>query len=204
MTDAGRVRQSGEVAKEQASATASRAGQAGREVAGSAAEQAKAVAGEARQQVGSAVRDLRSRVREEGQGQTERLAGTVRQWADDLESMASNAPGDSPARGLVSQVADGGRRAADYLDQRGIDGLMGELQDFARRKPGAFLGGAVLAGLVAGRLMKAGKAVSSGGDTGSADGDVRQTATDTGEPVLPPGAPPRTELPEYPEYPRVV
>ncbi|MEU3451818.1 hypothetical protein AB0H29_32030 [Streptomyces thermolilacinus] len=199
MTDAGRVRQSGEVAKEQASATASRAGQAGREVAGSAAEQAKAVAGEARQQVGSAVRDLRGRVREEGQGQTERLAGTVRQWADDLEGMANNAPGDSPARGVVAQVADGGRRAADYLDQHGVDGLMGDLQDFARRRPGAFLGGAVLAGLVVGRLMKAGKSVQSG------DGDARRSsAPDTGEAALPPGTPSRTELPEYPEYPRVV
>lgn len=197
MTDAGRVRQSGEVAKEQASVTASQAGQAGREVAGSAAEQAKAVAGEARQQAGSAVRDLRRRVRDEGQGQTERLAGTVRQWADDLEGMAQSASDDSPARGLVAQAANGGRRAADYLDQRGVDGLMGDLQDFARRRPGAFLGGAVVAGLVAGRLMKAGKAVQSGDGAQSGDGDARRTSEIT-EPVLPPGGSARTELPEYP------
>lgn len=191
MTDAGRVRQTGEVAKEEASVTASQAGQAGREVAGSAAEQARAVAGEARQQAGSAIRDLRRRVRDEGQGQTERLAGTVRKWADDLESMTQNAPGDSPARGLVAQAASGGRRAADYLDQHGVDGLVSDFQGFARRRPGVFLGGAVLAGVMAGRLMKAGKAAHSG------DGDARQ-APDTAEPVLPPGEPTPTELPEYP------
>ncbi|AOT62361.1 MULTISPECIES: hypothetical protein [Streptomyces] len=198
MTDAGRVRQSGEVAREQASATASRAGQAGREVAGSAAEQAKAVAGEARQQVGSAVHDLRRRVRDEGRGQTERLAGTVRRWADDLEGMAGGAADDSPARGLVAQVADGGHRAADYLEEHGVDGLVGDLQDFARRRPGAFLGGAVLAGLVAGRVMKAGKAAHSG------DGDARRTSPEAPEPALQAGEPPRAELPEYPDYPRVV
>ncbi|MCP9963258.1 hypothetical protein LUX05_21265 [Streptomyces somaliensis] len=191
MTDAGRVRQSGEVAKEQASVTASQAGQAGREVVGSAAEQAKTVVGEARQQAESAVRDLRRRVRDEGQGQTERLVGTVRQWADDLEGMAQSASGDSPARSAVVQAANRGRRAADYLEQRGLDGLMGDLQGFARRRPGAFLGGAVLAGVVAGRLMKAGKAAHSG------DGDARQVP-DTAAPAPPVSEPVRTELQEYP------
>ncbi|URM88883.1 hypothetical protein LUW75_01315 [Streptomyces sp. MRC013] len=158
---------------------------------GSAAEQAKTVAGEARQQAESAVRDLRRRVRDEGRGQTERLAGTVRQWADDLEGMAQSASGDSPARSAVVQVANRGRRAADYLEQHGVDGLMGDLQGFARRRPGAFLGGAVLAGLVAGRLMKAGKAAHSG------ESEARQVP-DTAEPAPPVGEPVRTEMQEYP------
>ncbi|MCP9956345.1 MULTISPECIES: hypothetical protein [Streptomyces] len=191
MTDAGRVRQSGEVAKEQASVTASQAGQAGREVAGSAAEQAKTVVGEARHQAENAVRDLRRRVRDEGRGQTERLAGTVRRWADDLEGMAQSASGDSPARSAVVQAANRGRRAADYLEERGVDGLVGDLQGFARRRPGAFLGGAVLAGLVAGRLMKAGKAAHS-------DDGVARQVPETAEPVPPVGEPVRTELQEYP------
>lgn len=156
MSDGGRVQQTGQAAKEQASAAADRTGQAVGEVAGTAAEQAKAVAGEARQQAGSAIRDLRQRAVDEGQGQVERLATTVRQWADDLAGMAENASGDSPARSLATQAADGGRRAADYLDKNGVQGLIGDLQDFGRRRPGAFLGGAVLAGLVVGRLAKAG------------------------------------------------
>ncbi|MFP1629889.1 hypothetical protein ACLB9X_33190 [Streptomyces sp. 5K101] len=156
MSDGGRVQQTGQAAKEQASAAADRTGQAVGEVAGTVAEQAKAVAGEARQQAGSAIRDLRQRAVDEGQGQMERLATTVRQWADDLAGMAENASGDSPARSLAAQAADGGRRAADYLEKNGVQGLIGDLQDFGRRRPGAFLGGAVLAGLVVGRLAKAG------------------------------------------------
>ncbi|MBT2368117.1 hypothetical protein J7E88_23055 [Streptomyces sp. ISL-10] len=189
MSDAGRVQQTGQAAKEQASTTAGQAGQAAGEVAGTAAEQARAVAGEARQQAGSAVRDLRQRVMEEGQGQAERLAGTVRQWADDLAGLARNAPGDSPARSLAAQASDQGHRAADYLDKNGVEGLVGDLQGFARRRPGAFLGGAVVAGLVVGRLAKAGKAQSS-------DGGRQAPARQESSPL--PQSPVRPELPGYP------
>lgn len=190
MSDAGRAQQAGQAAKEQASATASRAAQSAGDVAGTAAEQARAVAGEARQQAGNAARDLRQRVLDEGQGQAQRLAGTVRQWADDFAGMAQNAPGESPARTLVTQAADGGHRAADYLDKNGVDGLLGDLQKFARRRPGAFLGGAVLAGLAVGRLAKAGKAVRSG--------DSGRPATSGGDDALPPAGQAPPELPGYP------
>ncbi|MFE7776194.1 hypothetical protein ACFU5O_20285 [Streptomyces sp. NPDC057445] len=156
MPDAGRVQQMGQTAKEQAPAVATQSGQAVGEVAGTAAERVKAVAGETGAQVGSAIGELKQRVVGEGQGQVERVAGTVRQWADDLAGLAEKASDDSPARSLATQTADQGRRAADYLDKNGLDGLVGDLQNFARRRPGAFLGGAVLAGLVVGRPAKAG------------------------------------------------
>ncbi|THA28681.1 hypothetical protein E6R18_27245 [Streptomyces sp. A1277] len=116
------------------------------------------MADEARHQAGNVVSDLRQRLLEQGQEQTERLAGTVRQWADDFAGLARNAPGDSPARSLAAQAADRGHRTADYLGKNGLEGLVGDLQGFARRRPGAFLGGAVLTGLLVGRVAKAGKA----------------------------------------------
>ncbi|MGW7051965.1 hypothetical protein [Streptomyces sp. NPDC054887] len=168
---AGRVQQAGQTAKEEASVTAGQAKQAASEVAGSVAEQAKAVTGEARHQAGTAARDLRGRVDEEVQGQAERAVGTLRKWADDLDGMARNAPGDSPVRGLVTQAADGGHRAADYLDSHGLGGVVEDVRGFARRRPGAFLGGAALAGLAVGRLAKAGKAQTAGNGGGRAQGD---------------------------------
>lgn len=201
--DAGRVQQTGQKAKEQTSAVAAQTGQAAGEVAGTAAEQAKAVAGEARAQAGGAIRDLRQRVVGESQGQVERLAGTVRQWADDLAGMAENASGDSPARSLASQAADQGHRAADYLDKNGAEGLVGDLQNFARRRPGAFLGGAVLAGLVVGRLAKAG---TKGAQAPSAPSqDVRRPGLEREESsMLPAGTPvPPSELSGYPAHPGV-
>jgi hypothetical protein len=133
------------------------------EVTTTAAEQAKAVAGEAQRQAGAAVQDLRSRAMEEAEGQTLRAAGVLRQWAQDLSELAEQADSDSPARSLVAQVADRGHQAADYVDKQGVEGITDDLQRFARRRPGLFLGGALLAGLAVGRLGKvAGKAAQSG------------------------------------------
>ncbi|MEV4333183.1 hypothetical protein AB0K02_22000 [Streptomyces sp. NPDC049597] len=188
MSDVGRAQQTGQAAREQASATAGQAGQAVGQVGGVAAEQARNVAGRAREQADTAVRDLQERLREEARGQTERFAGTMRQWADDLAGLAENAPGDSPARSLAAQAADGGHRAADYLDKQGVEGLLGDLQGFARRRPGAFLGGAVLAGLVVGRLAKAGTQQSRSAGR-------RTAAPARDETSLPPGTAPRVGLP---------
>ncbi|CAL9286760.1 hypothetical protein [Streptomyces sp. SudanB52_2052] len=153
---AGRAQRAGQTAKQEASATADRARQAAGEVAGTVTEQAKVVTGETREQAGAATRELRGRVTEQAESQTKRGAQALRQWADDLSGLADKADGDSPAKTLVAQVADRGHRAADYLDKQGAEGLVQDLQGFARRRPGAFLGAAALAGLVVGRLAKAG------------------------------------------------
>ncbi|MFH8369904.1 hypothetical protein [Streptomyces sp. NPDC018031] len=188
--DSGRAREVGRAAKAEASATTGRAGQAAGEVTATAADQAKEVAGQARQQAGTVLHEMRGRVADEVDGQTRRLAGTVRQWADDLHGLSRDAA-DSPARGMVTQTADGGHRAADYLDRHGVGDMVRDLEDFARRRPGVFLGGAALAGLVVGRLAK------SGGADGSAQPPARKQPSDGTEGTSPEGAE-RSELPGYP------
>jgi hypothetical protein len=78
---------------------------------------------------------------------------------------------------------------ADYLDRHGPEGVLREVQDFARRRPGAFLATALAAGFVVGRLGKgvakadenAGKPASdsfySGTDTGYSTGYTTGTST---------------------------
>ncbi|MBT2412329.1 hypothetical protein J7I94_17410 [Streptomyces sp. ISL-12] len=172
--NATRLQQTGETARAEASATAGQAKQAAGQVAGTAADQARAVAGEAQRQAGVVAQDLWGRAWDEADAQAKRAAGTLRHWADDLAGMAEKAESGSPARSLAAQAADGGHRAADYLDRQGVEGVISEVQDFARRRPGAFLGGALLAGLAVGRLVKvAAKADQSSGDgqrTSSGDG----------------------------------
>ncbi|MFJ8470029.1 hypothetical protein [Streptomyces swartbergensis] len=131
---------------------------------------------------------------EEVEGQTRRAAGTVRRWADDLAELAGNAPDDSPTRSLVSQVADGGHQAADYLDDHGAQGMAEDLKGFARRRPGAFLAGAALAGFAVGRMAKAGSKAQSG------QGSQQQQTAFPGD--GPPGVPERTVRPEPRAYPQ--
>ncbi|WP_330350872.1 hypothetical protein [Streptomyces sp. NBC_00582] len=192
-----RLQHTGEAARTEASATAGQARQAAGRIGETAVDQAKAVAGEARQQVGAVAGDLRSRAMNEAEQQSRRAAGSLHQWADDLAGLAENAKSDSPARNLAAQAADGGHRAADYLEEQGVEGVLTDMQDFARRRPGMFLGGALLAGLVVGRFVKA-AAQTDGASGAQGDGAAAQQRRSTapGSPAptaLPSGPPPETQ-----------
>ncbi|WP_051723120.1 hypothetical protein [Streptomyces albus] len=202
---AGPGRQTGETAEQEAAATAGEAKHAAGEMRATAGHEAKAVADTAREQAGSAIGDLRDRARSEADSQVRRTAGTVRQWADDLKGMAGNAPSGSPARTVAEKVSDGGYRAADFLEKRGAGGIAEEIQSFARRKPGVFLGTAAAAGLAAGRIAKDLKSSSSGTESGSGQpgadkpGPMLDRSAEAGYRTGPPGespAPSRSTRPE--------
>lgn len=185
----------GDKVKAETSATAGQARQAAGQVAGTAAEQARTVVGEARQQAGTVIEDLRGRAMDEADGQARRAAGTLRQWADDFSGLAARAEHDSPARSLAARAGDKGQRAADYLERQGVEGIAADLQDFARRRPGVFLGGALLAGLAVGRLAKVTQTASQ------ADGNGQRRVTAAPAPETLPVAPPPGTAPPAPSTP---
>lgn len=117
-------------------------------------EQATEVLGEVRDQTSSVAHQIKARVGDEARTQNDRLADGLRQMASELERMASGRP-DSPARSVVRRIAEGGQQAADYLSKHGPEGVLDEVQEFARRRPGAFLATALVSGFVVGRLGKA-------------------------------------------------
>lgn len=140
-------------ARQVAGQTKEAAGQAVSDVKSTATEQAQRVGAEAKTQVRNVVGDVRDKVSEQARTQSDKLVGTIRETADHLDEMRGDRA-DSPAATVVSRVADGGRQLADYLDHHGPDGVLREVQDFARRRPGAFLATALAAGFVVGRLGK--------------------------------------------------
>jgi uncharacterized protein YjbJ (UPF0337 family) len=123
-----------------------------RNVAGTAKEQAGAVVGEARGQVRRIASQARQQATDRVRGQHDQLVGRLRGLADEFQEMGGD--GDSPGKALVGDLGQRGRRVADYLADRGPEGLVSELTDFARRRPFAFLAGAVAAGFLVGRLGK--------------------------------------------------
>jgi uncharacterized protein YjbJ (UPF0337 family) len=179
--------------------------QASGQVAGTAREQARHVTGEVSTQARGVASDVRDKVTEQAHTQNDRLAQGIRRMADELQEMASGR-GDSPAATVVSRVADSSRRLADHLAQRGPEGVLDEVQDFARRRPGAFLASALVAGFVVGRL---GKSVLSGGNGASSGaGGTRQVPERTaGLAGTATAEPPVTTPPPvpgvYPESPAV-
>jgi hypothetical protein len=153
---------------------AAQGGQAVSDVRETATDQAQRVGAEARAQARTVASDVRDKLGEQARTQNDRLVGSIRQTADHLDEMRGDRSG-TPAATVVSRVADSGRQLADYLDQHGPDGVLREVQDFARRRPGAFLATAVVAGFVVGRL---GKSVAKADRNAGADTNVKPS-TDT-------------------------
>ncbi|MFF7253667.1 hypothetical protein [Streptomyces microflavus] len=161
------------------------------DVAGTAKEQAADVAAEATARAQDVVGELRSQLEEQARSQTQRLAENVRRLADDLHDMSRNSDSDSSAAGAVRQIADRGHQAASRLEDRGPGGLLRDLQDFARRRPGAFLAGAALAGFATARLTKGAKSADGGGGgrASTRDGSTGRNAPQTGTDREAPGTP---------------
>lgn len=161
-------------AKEQARQAAGTAAQESKHVADVAQGEAQKVASEASSQVRGLVSQASAQVEEQSRTQLGRLAQTLRSFGEDLERMASQ--GEGPASGLAQEAADRTRGLASQLEGREPRDLLEDVRSFARRRPGAFLSGALVAGVVAGRLTRGAKAAQDGSSDRSYGG------TPTGSP----------------------
>ena len=67
-----------------------------------------------------------------------------------------------PASQYVDRAGEQLRRASDYLRNTNVDEIVRNTEDFARRQPAVFVGGAFFLGLLAARFIKASQAPSYG------------------------------------------
>jgi hypothetical protein len=185
---------------EQAKQTAGMAADEGKHVAGVAKDQAQNVAQDAKAQAQNLMDSAKTQIDDQSRTQRDRLVKTLQTFSDDLERMASGQGGGSGmATDMARQLADRARSMSSHLEGREPAELLDEVRDFARRKPGTFLLGALAAGVVAGRLTRGAKQASNGQDTASTgNGSTYDEAagTATGAPLAGTGYP--TEDPVYP------
>jgi hypothetical protein len=184
-------------AAEQGKETASAAAEAAAQTAGTAAEGAKQVASEAAQQVTEVTRQAadqarelvgqaQAQLREQAVSQTERAAGGLSDVGRQIRALAE---GRTDEAGFA---ADGARQIAETIDglagriqQRGFDGTVQDLTNFARRRPGTFLLSAAAAGFVVGRLGRGMQAAQEQSGTGGAPGAMAAQPA----PLVPPPTP---------------
>jgi hypothetical protein len=103
------------------------------------------VADTAQQQVGTRV-----------EGQLGRGADILGQVSSAIRQSGEQLRPDQPQiAGFADTAADQVDRASQYLRQTDFQGLIRGAEDFARRQPAVFLGGALALGLVASRFLKA-------------------------------------------------
>ena len=174
-------------AKDRAQEAAGTAAEETKHVAGVAQEEAAKVASEAKDQLRGLLGDATSQVDEQSRAQKSRLTETLRTFGDDLDGMAQQQEGSGPAGQLVQQVSQRARSLASHLEDREPQDLVEDVRRYARRNPGTFLLGAVVAGVVVGRLTRGAKAAK--------DADGSPQATSTVEPTLAGGRPPVTTTP---------
>jgi hypothetical protein len=177
-----------DVAKDEARNVGQTAAQAGSQVASTAADQAKQVTQETKRQAQDLVQQGRQQLQDQARtGQQkagEGLSGIAQQLRTMVEGGGETPSG--PAADLVRQAGDKLEELATWVQAREPGDLVNEVRTFARRKPGVFLLGAALAGVVAGRLTtgvvaahKDGSATGGQQPTGSGSPYASIYATDT-------------------------
>jgi hypothetical protein len=163
------------VAQEQAAAVGQSAADAGARVTQTATDQAREVVSETARQARDLLGEAGGQVRDQTSVQQQKAASQLHSVADELHEM-------------VAKGGQSGLATADVLQA---------VRDFARRRPGVFLAGAVAAGLAAGRLTRGmTDAARSGGEP---EGQRRPPrAIPSGAAIPPPPGPNwTTPAPEY-------
>ena len=143
-------------AADAARAVGSNAKERASDVASTAGDEAKAVALDAKDQAREVVQRSREQLRTEASQQTDRLAATLQ---DVGEQLRAKSRGEAHPQGtvatLTTQRADTVTNTAGRLRDGGYESAMSDVKRLARNRPGMFLVGALTAGFVVGRVVKA-------------------------------------------------
>jgi len=162
-------------ATEQAKTAGQSAARAGGDVMDTAKEQGRHVVAETGRQARDLYGQVRTQVSDQANNQQKRAVGGLYALGDEINRMAEQGGQSGPATELARQASDKINQAAQWLEGKEPGHVLDEVKSFARRNPGAFLAGAAVLGVLAGRLSK-NLMPESDGDRESRSG-TRFTAT---------------------------
>lgn len=141
----GKVQGAVDQAKQTASDVADQVQQAAAPVVDQAKQTTNQVVDQAKQQAQSQI----STRKDQAANSIDSLASALRQTGKDLQEQDQGT-----VAGFVDQAASQLDRFSNYLQNRDINQIVGEVEDFARREPALFVGGAFLLGLIGARFLK--------------------------------------------------
>jgi hypothetical protein len=175
-------------AGEQVGNVASTAVEGVKEVAGQGVQQAATVVSEATTQAKDLVGQAGHELRSQGDAQTERIAEVLRGLATQVQALVEGRAEEAgPLPDLARQATDQLQSIAGRIGDNGIQGVATDVQQFARRRPGAFLAGAAVFGFAAGRLLRGAQA--AGSQASPSMGTTPSVPQPAASPALRPGGP---------------
>lgn len=125
-----------DTAQEKISEVAEQAGEQARRVAHAAEDEAKSMATERKSEVASQLDNVAQAFRSSG------------------SQLRSDQHGGANVANYMDRAAEGVSQVSSYLRDRNIDEMLMDAEDFARRQPELFLGGAFALGVLAARFFK--------------------------------------------------
>jgi hypothetical protein len=145
-----------ELAKDQAGQVKQGAATAASQVTSTGKDQAVQVAQEAKSQASGLAGQVRGQVSQQTNAQRDKLVTTLRSFGDEIEQMLSG--GGAPQSGIVADLTRQAQTKvqdlAGFFENREPADILDDVRSFARRRPGAFLLGSAVAGVLAGRMTK--------------------------------------------------
>jgi hypothetical protein len=100
----------------------------------------------------------------------EQAAGEIARTAQGLEAAADEMEGAPFQQDLLREAADGLKQIAQAVEGKSLGALAGELSEFGRRNPAAYLGGAALVGFALARFARASAPDRAFGERGPGSG----------------------------------
>lgn len=157
-----RARQSANAAVDRAQDVAGMAAGHAEDLVGTIRHEAGRVTDEMSSQAESLIEESKRQLEAQAEEAAGRLAQGFYQLAEEAQALADGRPADAPnlrdyvgrAADRLNSTADGLNGLVDTIEQRGIEGLVTDVQTFARRRPAAFLLGATVAGFGIGRMIR--------------------------------------------------
>jgi hypothetical protein len=143
-----------QAAVEAVSHVASTAKERAASVAGASKDEAQAVMNNAKAHTKEVLAQSRDQLRQQADEQLRHFAGTVSDIGRQLTSMAQGSPETGPVVDVTNDLASSVARFGERIEERGVDGTIGEVTRFARTRPGLFLLASLGGGMMVGRLLR--------------------------------------------------
>jgi uncharacterized protein YjbJ (UPF0337 family) len=147
------------------------------DVLGTTKEQASGVVSDVGHETRRLVGQTKDQLGQQAVQQRDQAVGGLRSLGDELREMADHGSGWGAQ--LARHGASWTDRTAGFLDGRELSDILDDVRMMARRRPGRFLLGAAVAGVVVGRMSRAmasGAPESSSAPTGVGSGTAPATA----------------------------